>query len=121
VSADIVGLLLEARRAGIIIERRTDGALRIAAPPGARGLGSELRRNEAAVLPYADLYSGRAAGIDWRNAAVDDPMPCRICGRPALIRDPHTRRPVHKVCLEDALRPQTPAPTATLETEGPAS
>jgi hypothetical protein len=109
-SADIVGLLLEARRIGVILERRADGHLRIAAPPGTHTLGAELRLHEAAVLPYADTYSGRSNGIDWRNATVGDPAPCRLCGRPALIRDPHIHRPVHKACLEDALRPQTPAP-----------
>ncbi|MFF8482381.1 hypothetical protein [Streptomyces antibioticus] len=39
--------------------------------------------------------------LDWRHATVGDPKPCVLCGRPALMRDPDTGRPTHKVCAEN--------------------
>jgi hypothetical protein len=36
--------------------------------------------------------------VDWRHAPVRDPLPCVICGRPALLRHPVTGRACHKVC-----------------------
>ncbi|WP_205522316.1 hypothetical protein [Streptomyces sp. S1A1-7] len=41
--------------------------------------------------------------LDWRHAKVGDPKPCVLCGRPALMRDPDTQQPKHKVCAEAAL------------------
>ncbi|WP_159061199.1 hypothetical protein [Streptomyces europaeiscabiei] len=41
--------------------------------------------------------------LDWRHATVGDPAPCVICRRPALMRDPDTHQPKHKVCAEQAL------------------
>lgn len=41
--------------------------------------------------------------LDWRHAKVGDPAPCVICRRPALMRDPDTQQPKHKVCAEQAL------------------
>ncbi|MGW3144883.1 hypothetical protein ACWDG1_09410 [Streptomyces sp. NPDC001177] len=38
--------------------------------------------------------------LDWRHAKVGDLAPCVLCGRPALMRDPDTGRPTHKVCAE---------------------
>lgn len=40
--------------------------------------------------------------LDWRHASVGDPAPCVLCSRPALMRDPDTGRPTHKVCAEKA-------------------
>lgn len=37
--------------------------------------------------------------LDWRDHSVGPPLPCRICGRPAMCRD-HLGRPCHKVCAE---------------------
>lgn len=42
--------------------------------------------------------------LDWRHAKVGDPLPCVLCGRPALMRDPDTNQPKHKVCAEEALQ-----------------
>lgn len=44
--------------------------------------------------------------LDWRHATVGDPMPCVLCRRPALLRDPDTHQPKHKVCAEQALAEQ---------------
>lgn len=41
--------------------------------------------------------------LDWRHAKIGDPAPCVLCGRPALMRDPDTQQPKHKVCAEEAL------------------
>lgn len=38
--------------------------------------------------------------LDWRHAHVGDPLPCVSCRRPALLRDPDTGKPRHKVCAE---------------------
>lgn len=43
------------------------------------------------------------AGPDWSKARVGDPAPCVDCGRPALMRDPISHKPRHKVCGD---RPQ---------------
>ena len=37
--------------------------------------------------------------LDWRSHSVGPARPCRICSRPAICRDEHTR-PCHKVCAE---------------------
>lgn len=44
--------------------------------------------------------------LDWRHAQIGDPKPCVICRRPALLRDPDTKQPKHKVCAEKALAEQ---------------
>ncbi|MEU2724023.1 hypothetical protein [Streptomyces smyrnaeus] len=39
----------------------------------------------------------------WRRATVRDwadTTPCVLCGQPAMLRDPDTGRPTHKVCAE---------------------
>ncbi|MEU4570808.1 hypothetical protein [Micromonospora sp. NPDC023956] len=49
-----------------------------------------------------------AVGLDWSRHKVGDPRPCRICRRPALMRDANGI-PCHKVCAETANeRPATP-------------
>lgn len=40
--------------------------------------------------------------LDWRHAKVGDPAPCVLCRKPALMRDPDTQQPKHKVCSEEA-------------------
>jgi hypothetical protein len=40
--------------------------------------------------------------VDWRSARLGEPLPCVVCGRPALLRHPVTQRPHHKVCDPDA-------------------
>jgi hypothetical protein len=42
-------------------------------------------------------WSGRG---DCPAAAVGPPEPCIHCNRPALLREPGTGRPCHKVCAE---------------------
>ena len=37
--------------------------------------------------------------LDWKRHAMGPPMPCRLCGQGALMRDEHGR-PCHKVCAE---------------------
>jgi hypothetical protein len=39
---------------------------------------------------------------DWSHARVADPAPCRLCGRPALLRHPANDSPCHKVCADRA-------------------
>jgi hypothetical protein len=40
--------------------------------------------------------------LDWHTHPVGPPLPCRLCGRPAMCRDDH-HRPCHKTCAEAAL------------------
>jgi hypothetical protein len=51
-------------------------------------------------LPAAPLPD-HTGGLDWHTHKSGDPMPCRICRRPALMRDADGR-PCHKVCAEQA-------------------
>ncbi|SCL40109.1 hypothetical protein GA0070615_4283 [Micromonospora aurantiaca] len=38
--------------------------------------------------------------LDWtRTAGAGEPVPCVICGKPAICRSP-AGKPVHKVCAE---------------------
>lgn len=47
--------------------------------------------------------------LDWRHATVGDPAPCVLCGRDALMRNPDTGVPTHKVCAEEAQTSQRAA------------
>lgn len=53
------------------------------------------------------------AFLDWRHAQIGDPAPCVRCRRPALLRNPDTGRPEHKVCAEAALSRTQKAETET--------
>ena len=54
--------------------------------------------------------------LDWRQTGtVGPPQPCRICGRPALMRDPDGR-PCHKVCAETHQDQEQDQPRLTLLT-----
>lgn len=50
--------------------------------------------------------------LDWSSrgpdgsAAVGEPKPCGLCGKDALLRDPVTGKPTHKVCVERRLTEQ---------------
>lgn len=50
--------------------------------------------------------------LDWSGrgnapeAKVGPLQPCRICRHPALLRDPRTGTPCHKVCAEAELSRQ---------------
>lgn len=37
--------------------------------------------------------------FDWSKHKVGDPRPCRLCGKPAFMRDAEGQ-PCHKVCAE---------------------
>lgn len=45
-----------------------------------------------------------SAHLDWSSAGtpagVGDLAPCRICRRGALLREPGSGRPLHKICAE---------------------
>ena len=63
--------------------------------------------------------------LDWRQTgSVGPPQPCRICGRPAFMRDPDGL-PCHKVCAEthnheqDQDQPRLTLLTSTGETPMP--
>lgn len=43
--------------------------------------------------------------VDWRRAAVRDPQPCGLRGRPAILRHPETARPCHKTCSDAQAEP----------------
>jgi hypothetical protein len=40
--------------------------------------------------------------LDWSSHKIGNPAPCRICQRPALVRDA-SGLPCHKVCAENVL------------------
>lgn len=43
--------------------------------------------------------------LDWRHAQTSDPARrCVLCSRYALLRNPDTDEPMHKVCAEAALQ-----------------
>lgn len=62
------------------------------------------------TTPARAATTARApAALDWSRHKVGNPAPCRICGRPALMRD-GAGTPCHKVCAEQT--PDTPATTS---------
>jgi hypothetical protein len=44
--------------------------------------------------------------LDWRGHRTGLALPCRICGRPSILRDENDR-PCHKTCAEAQLAPST--------------
>lgn len=96
----LVALLVQARTLDITFGLRADGGLRIDTPKSAATFARALRARDADVL----------ALFDWRRARVaDDPQPCLICHRPAILRDPAEHRPAHKMCVDRLIRPSTVA------------
>ena len=56
--------------------------------------------------------------LDWRQTGTVGPLqPCRICGRPALMRDPNGR-PCHKTCAETHSQDQDPPGLTLLASTG---
>lgn len=101
-SAPILDLINRARTAGVLVGRGADGTLTLRAPEAAAPLAKQLRQRQADVL----------ALFDWRRARVaDDPQPCLLCHRPAILRDPVEHRPAHKVCVDRLIRPAAATPT----------
>ncbi|MGW3854729.1 hypothetical protein [Micromonospora arida] len=43
----------------------------------------------------------RPQGFVWSHHATGDPLPCRLCRKPAIMRDAEGR-PCHKTCAEQA-------------------
>jgi hypothetical protein len=57
-------------------------------------------RETGGDLPAPILARPRAQrSLDWTANQIGAPRPCRICGVPAVMRDPHNE-PCHKVCAE---------------------
>lgn len=103
VSAPLVVLLGHARTAGLHITA-TDGRLRVTGPREHGALARALLARKPAVLTLVDVYNGRRRLLDWQAAAVRNPRPCVLCGRPALLRDPYDGVPMHRTCAERAVR-----------------
>jgi hypothetical protein len=95
----VVALLGRAHAAGVAVSRTGKGSLVLEVPPHAADLAAALRTRERAVL----------ALFTWRSAVVaEQPAPCLLCARPALLRDPAERRPAHKVCVDALLQISAP-------------
>ena len=103
VSAPLVVLLGRARTAGLHISA-TDGRLHITGPREHGALARALLARKPDVLTLVDAYNGPPRLLDWQAAAVRDPAPCVLCGRPALLRDPYDGVPMHRTCAERAVR-----------------
>ena len=100
-SAPLIALLAQAQAAGVRIGRSDEGGVTLRAPKAAGALAKQLRAREADLL----------ALLDWRRARIaDDPQPCLICRRLAILRDPAEHRPAHKVCVDRLIRPAAVAP-----------
>ena len=103
-STTLITLLARARTAGIKLSRHPDGGLRIQAPATAAPIAKTLRARQADVLPLLGALGLDPVVLNWRDAwLADDPAPCVICRRPALLRDPYDNRPMHKTCAERLL------------------
>jgi hypothetical protein len=89
----LVALVAEAVAAGVLIDRGANGVLTLKAPKSAGPLAKQLRARQSEVLQL----------FDWHRAQLGDPLPCLLCGQPALLRDPVDRRPCHKVCVDQLL------------------
>lgn len=56
--------------------------------------------------------------LDWSShgpsgaAVVGPPKPCCLCAQPALLRDPTSGQPCHKVCAEAELSRRAEANSA---------
>lgn len=93
-------LIRYAHEAGVEITRRPDYTLKILTPDSADSIARAVRSRDQDVLK---LY-------DWSHAGVGDPMPCLLCERSALLRDPVEGRPCHRVCCDAILRPEGTTP-----------
>jgi len=87
-AAPLVILVAQARTAGVVIARGTEGALTLRAPRTAAALARQIRARDADVLR---LY-------DWSHAPVSEPAPCVLCLQLSVLRDPAEGAPCHKVC-----------------------
>lgn len=60
------------------------------------------RPREAPDAGAAAPRPGARLGLDWSKHDVGRAAKCRLCGRPAWLRD-ENGKPCHKVCAEDEL------------------
>lgn len=100
-ATSLVLLLRQAHEIGITVSQRPDRTIAIRTKASTVTVARALRTREADL---AQLH-------DWSHAAVRDPEPCVLCGRPAILRDPVESRPCHKVCVDALLRTATPTDT----------
>lgn len=96
-TASATALLQRAHRANMDVCRYGDQIKVTGGGPDVEEITAELTLRKAEVLA---LLSTPA--LDWRTHAVGRPAPCRLCGRPAMMRDADGL-PCHKVCAEDDL------------------
>lgn len=69
--------------------------------PDSEHILAELKERKVEVLAFLTWPA-----LDWRTHAVGKPIPCRLCGKPAMMRD-SANLPCHKVCAEaDIVRPR---------------
>lgn len=102
----LIPLVIQARRAGLVLDRGGDGRLTVRGDRRHERLVRQLLARKAEVLTLVDLYNGRRAGLDWNNASVAEQGRCVLCRGPALLRDPYDGAPCHKVCAEQQITPQ---------------
>lgn len=104
-TAPLLELLAEARRAGLAASRQRDGQLVIRGPRQHEHLVRALLARKDDVLSVLSVYVGDVPSLDWRRATVlGDYRPCALCKRNALLVEPYDNRPCHKVCAEAAIR-----------------
>jgi hypothetical protein len=89
VATPLVLVVQQAHQLGIRLTKRRDGSIAIRTTAATDTVARALRSRDAAVLR---LY-------DWSRARLDDPAPCLLCSRSAMMRDPVDGRPCHKVCV----------------------
>ncbi|GLY21680.1 competence protein CoiA family protein [Micromonospora sp. NBRC 101691] len=72
------------------------------ASPNSADKAAALACNQRGGLPLGQQHSGPATAsvsLNWSKHAAGEPRPCRVCQKPALMRD-QDGRPCHKVCAE---------------------
>jgi hypothetical protein len=108
-TAPLLDLIADARRAGLVIARRAD-QLVVRGPRTHEPLVQALLDRKPDVLAVIAVYGGEAPRLDWRKGRIlDHPQPCALCSRPTLLIEPYDQRPCHKGCAEAAIRWGTPA------------
>jgi hypothetical protein len=104
-SAPLVEMLAQARRARLVLVRKPDGQLVIRGPRVHEPLVRALLARKAEVLTAAAVYNGAVTRLDWRRERIlSDPQPCALCRKPTLLIEPYDGRPAHKTCTEAAIR-----------------
>lgn len=93
---NVARLIADGRAAGLRIEVDGD-RLVVRGPREAGDLARALLARKVEVMAALT----RPPALNWSRHATGDPMPCRLCRRPALMRDAEGR-PCHKVCAEQA-------------------